>query len=81
MFIFIKLFGMQRYLTKNNNIEMPYSENTKVMDVLRFLQNKYPALPLNEKMVLAAVNQEVTSLEKKLNPNDLVTFLPHIGGG
>ena len=81
MFIFIKLFGMQRYLVKNNNIEMPYSENTRVMDVLRFLQSNYPALPLNEKMVLAAVNQEVTSLEKKLNPNDRVTFLPHIGGG
>jgi molybdopterin converting factor small subunit len=79
--ISIEFFGMQRAITKIDRIAMPITENMKVTDVLEYVRNRYPSLPLDKGMVLITVNQEMASLDTMLNANDTVLFLPFISGG
>lgn len=72
---------MQRMITKTSAIYMPVGENTNVADALEYVTSQYPDLPLDEKMILMIVNQEMASLETVLRANDTVSFLPSIGGG
>ncbi len=81
MTIRIEFFGMQRSLTKTSSIDMPITEKTIVNDVLEYVREHYPDLPLDEKMILMIVNQEMTSQDTVLKSNDTVSFLPAIGGG
>ena len=60
---------------------MPITAKTVAGDALEYVRNKYPALSLNEQMVLITVNQEVVAHDTPLRPNDRVCFVPSIGGG
>lgn len=81
MVVSIEFVGMQRMITKIAGIEMPARENTSVADALEYVRGQYPDLPLDEKMILIIVNQEMASLETILRANDTISFLPSIGGG
>ncbi len=81
MVVSINFCGIQRTLTKTNSVEMPLAQKTRVTDVLEFLKDRYPELPLDESSFLVTVNQEVSTLQRVLHPYDSVSFLPHIGGG
>lgn len=81
MVVSIEFFGIQRAVTKTGGIDMPISEKTSVIDVLEYVRGQYPALPLDDKMILIVVNQEMASLDTVLRANDTVSFLPSIGGG
>ena len=80
-FVSIDFFGMQRCITNADSIAVPISGNTVVADILQFVRQQYPELPLDEKMTLIVVNQEMASLDTALMVNDRVSFLPLIGGG
>jgi molybdopterin converting factor small subunit len=77
----IQFFGMQRTVTKTDNIFMPITEKTSVTDALEYVKRQYPGLHLDKGMVLVTVNQEMASLDTLLRGNDTVGFLPHISGG
>ena len=77
----IKFFGMQRAVTKTDSIDMPITEKSRVVDALEYVRHRYPELPLAQETVLITVNQEQASLDTMLKPNDIVSFLPSIGGG
>lgn len=81
MVVSIEFFGIQRTVTKTGGIDVPISEKTSVTDVLQHVRGKYPDLPLDEKMILIVVNQEMASLDTMLKANDTVSFIPSIGGG
>jgi len=82
MVVSIEFFGMQRLIAKTDSIYMPITEKTMVVnDALEYLRCRYPTLNLNEGMVLIVVNQEMASVDRVLQPNDTVSFLPIIGGG
>jgi molybdopterin converting factor small subunit len=77
----IHFLGTQRTITKTDSINMPITERTCAIDALEYVKQRYPDLPLDKKMVLITVNQEMASLETLLRENDIVLFIPHIGGG
>jgi len=81
MKVSIHFFGTQRTITKTDSIHMPITERTCVTDALEYVKERYPDLPLDKKMVLITVNQEMASLETLLRENDIVLFIPFIGGG
>ena len=56
-------------------------ETTCVGDVLEYVLKRYPDIPLNKKAVLVTVNQEMASFETRLKENDVVLFIPFVGGG
>jgi len=81
MGVSIQFFGMQRAVAKTDSIDMPITGETRVIDALEYVRYQYPDLPLNKGMVLITVNQKMSSLDRVLNANDIVSFLPFIGGG
>jgi len=81
MVVSIEFSGMQRILTKTDGIDMPITEKTRVNDALEYVRHQYPALHLDEGMILITVNQKIASLDRILMANDTVSFLPLIGGG
>jgi molybdopterin converting factor small subunit len=81
MVVSIKFLGMQRVVTNTDSIDMPITGKTRVNDALEYVRQQYPALSLEEGMVLVAVNLEVASLDRILRDKDTVSFLPLIAGG
>lgn len=81
MKVSIHFQGTQRIITKTDSIHMPITEKSCVVDALEYVRQRYPDLPLDKKTVLATVNQEKASFETLLRENDIVLFIPHIGGG
>ena len=81
MKVSIKFLGMQRVITKTDSLDMPVNINTKVQDALEYLRQRYPDLPLEEGMILMAVNHEVASRDRILKDKDTISFLPLIAGG
>ena len=77
----IEFLGMQRVLTKTSRIDMPITDKMRVNDALEYVRHRYPALHLDEGVILIIVNQETASLDRILKANDTVSFLPFISGG
>jgi molybdopterin converting factor small subunit len=81
MVVSIKFHGMQRVVTNTDSLDMPITEKTRVNDAIEYVRQKYPALHLEEGTVVVAVNLEIASLDRILQDNDTVSFLPNIAGG
>ncbi len=81
MKISIEFLGMQRIITQTEYLDMQISEETKVNDAFEHVRQKYPALNLNDGMILVTVNQEISNMDRILKADDTVSFLPLIGGG
>ena len=81
MKVSIEFFGAQRVIAETDRIDMPINENTTVYDVMEYVRGQYPALHLEEGMVIATVNKQITSLDRVLDDDDAVSFLPFISGG
>ena len=81
MKVSIEFFGIQRNYTNTYGIEMPISEKTKVSDVVEYIRHNYPGLPMDNGTVHVIVNQELASLDRILQANDKIAFLPTIHGG
>jgi molybdopterin converting factor small subunit len=81
MVVSIKFLGMQRVVTNTDSIDMPITGKTSVNDALEYVRQQYPALPLEEGMVLVSVNLEAAPLDRVLRDKDTISFLPLIAGG
>ena len=81
MVVSVQFCGVQRALTHADKIQVTILKNGRVSDVLVYVRDCYPDLPLSEEDVLVTVNNNVSTMNDMLNPNDRITFLPHIGGG
>ena len=81
MIVSIEFLGMQRTVTQVNSIDMPITGKTMVQDALEYVRREYPALRLDDGMVIITVNHEVASIDRTLKENDTVSFVPLIGGG
>ena len=81
MVVFVELVGNQKDVAQSDKIRLTISGEMSVRDALERLGQRYPSLPLDRDSLLITVNHEVASLDKRLKPNDVVCFLPHIGGG
>lgn len=81
MVVIIEFFGRQRVVAKTARLDMPVTAKTRVHDALEYVRKRYPALHLDEGMVLITVNQQIATGDRILKANDTVSFLPFISGG
>ncbi len=81
MVVSIELFGILRNLAETDKLSMPITGKTSAGDALDYVRGKYPSLPLDIGSFLISVNHELVSPERLLRPNDVICFIPHIGGG
>lgn len=81
MNVIIEFFGDQKVFTGTDRITMPITGKTRAGDVLKFVRDTCPSLKVDEKSAIIAVNREVVPPHTVLKANDVVCFLPHIGGG
>ena len=81
MVVSIEFFGRQRVVTKTPSINMPITGETNVNDALQYAKSMYPELRLGDGTALITVNHEIASLDRVLMANEIVSFLPFIGGG
>lgn len=81
MVVSISFNGHQRRVTSTDQIQVAVSEKTRVTDVLRYVQECYPEIPINKDAILVMINNELSNLEQLLKENDQICFIPHIGGG
>jgi molybdopterin converting factor small subunit len=81
MIVSIEFHGTQRIVANTDGIDMPINGKATVNDALEYVRQKYPALSLEDWMILATVNLENSPLDRVLKANDSVSFLPIIGGG
>jgi molybdopterin converting factor small subunit len=52
-----------------------------VSDALDFVKSRHPDLHLEKDSILITVNRAVVPLDRPLKADDVVRFLPPIGGG
>lgn len=81
MVISVNFSGLQRKLTRKDQIQIPLSKETRVSDLLGYIRANYPELSLNEEALMITVNNQVSKLDRILEPDDKISFIPHIGGG
>jgi molybdopterin converting factor small subunit len=79
--VVIEFLGGQINITKTRYITMPVTPGTVAGDVFHFVQSRYPGIDLNRGGLFITVNHEMATPDKPLNPQDLVSFVPLIGGG
>lgn len=80
MLIKILFFGIARDLANENSVELEVEKGSKVADVLKLLQNKYPKMK-NIQEFSIAVNEEYAEHEMVLKVNDVVAIIPPVSGG
>ena len=64
-----------------SEIEIDLEGKASVRDVFQKLQIRYPLLKKYENALLVAVNQEYSSLDTPISPNDEIAFFPPVSGG
>lgn len=81
MVISVNFSGLHRKLIRKDQIQIPLSKGTRVSDLLVYMRACYPELPLNENVLMVTVNNQVSKLDRILESDDKISFIPHIGGG
>jgi molybdopterin converting factor small subunit len=81
MVVSISFNGLQRKVTSTDQVEVNISERTRVSDLLSYVQECYPDIPINKDAIHIMINNELSNLEQFLEENDQICFIPHIGGG
>ena len=81
MVVSISFNGLQRRVANTDQIQVAVAEETRVTDVLRYVQECYPDIPINKDAVLVMINSELSNLQQILKKNDQICFVPHTGGG
>jgi len=77
----VEFLGTQRVVTETHRVDIPVSEKTSLKDALDYINQQYPSLGLDDNAVIITVNSEISSPGRILKANDIVLFLPVIGGG
>ena len=81
MKVSVQFHGVHRAITRINEIRFSLSSNARVSDLLKHIQSAYPDLQLNQDDIMVSINDQVSTINHSLNPEDEISFLPHIGGG
>ena len=77
----VEFHGVQRIISGEDSIVIKTKEKTQVKDILELVKRLYPALDMDEGMIIMTVNQEKVPADRVLNADDTVSFIPHISGG
>ena len=79
--IWVEFFGVQRLVAGTDKVGIAITENTVVGDVLEQIRSLYPDIYLDKLTCHSMVNHEFTSMGELVKANDVIGFIPCIGGG
>jgi len=77
----VHFLGLQRKLAGTHKINIPLSEESRVNDLLHYLEKQYPELSLSGDDFIVSVNNRQSEPNQLLKANDNIAIVPHIGGG
>ncbi|MFN8493204.1 MAG: molybdopterin converting factor subunit 1 [Caldilineaceae bacterium] len=81
MQVTVRLFATLRQNAGWKEKQVEAAEATTVNDLLKLLEEQYPALHLTSRSLYAAVNQEYARLDQTLHNGDEVALFPPVSGG
>lgn len=81
MVVSVHFYGLQRKLTRTPKIQVPLMDESRVNDIFCYLEEHYPELRISRDDFLVSVNDRISRADQVLNADDIVAFIPHIGGG
>ena len=81
MKVSVQFHGVHRAIARVNEIRLSLSSNARVSDLFKHIQCTYPDLQLSQDDIMVSINDQVSTMNPSLNPEDKISFLPHIGGG
>jgi len=81
MVVSVHFLGLQRKLAGTHKISIPLSEESRVNDLLHYLEKQYPELSLSGDDFIVSVNNRQSEPDQLLKANDNIAIVPHIGGG
>jgi molybdopterin converting factor small subunit len=81
MVVSVHFLGLHRKIAKTDEVKVPLSRETRVNDLLRHLNERYPDLSLNPVDFIISVNDQMSGPDQILKADDNIAILPHIGGG
>ncbi len=77
----LRFFASLKDLTGESEMEVELEEETTVREVFQQLKARFPRLEKYEPVLLVAVNQEYSTLDSRVTPDDEVSFFPPVSGG
>jgi len=81
MKVAVQFHGVHRAITRGNQIRFALASNARVSDLFKHIERTYPDLQLSQDDIMVSINDKVSTMNHSLNPEDKISFLPHIGGG
>jgi molybdopterin converting factor small subunit len=81
MVVSVHFLGFQRKLAGARKINIPLLEESRVDDLLHYLEEQYPELSLSGDDFMVSVNDRLSEPDQLLKANDNIAIVPHIGGG
>jgi molybdopterin converting factor small subunit len=81
MVVSVHFLGLQRKLAGAHKINIPLLEESRVNDLLHYLDKQYPELSLGGDGFIVSVNDRLSEPDQLLKANDNIAIVPHIGGG
>ncbi len=81
MVVSVHFLGLQRKLAGAHKINIPLLEESRVNDLLSYLEEQYPDLSLSGDDFIVSVNDRMSEPDQILKANDNIAIFPHIGGG
>lgn len=79
--VIVKFLGIQRAVTEIDGMAVELSGIMTLGDVIDIVKHRYPELDIREDAVVTTVNHEKALPDRQLMANDIISFLPYIGGG
>ena len=81
MVVSVHFLGRHRKLAKADKIKIPLTEESRVDDLLSYLEEQYPELSLSGDDFIVSVNDRMSEPDQILKADDNIAIVPHIGGG
>ena len=81
MVVSVHFLGLHRKLAKADKIKIPLTEESRVDDLLSYLEEQYPELSLSGDDFIVSINDRMSEPDQVLKADDNIAIVPHIGGG
>jgi len=81
MRIHVKLFASHKEKIGRSNLFLELNEGSKIIDVIKKINQTNPGFSTRPESLVAAVNQEYQDLDFVLRDNDEIAFIPPVSGG
>jgi len=81
MKVCVHFFAQLRDIAKTQTVDVDLVDGANVLDLLKILYAKFPALAGHDKSILVGVDVEFVDRAYKLNAGDEIAIMPPVQGG